>query len=249
VPVAGPSRIRKALLMGAGATVAMGLGLALIVGLKPPGGAKANASVAMTPPAAPAPEAVQLAAVVPVAAAPREAPPPPADTARATPPRETPPPPTETADAEPEPAPRRHAVRGKRKSSVAHHGKRHAQRETRAAKTTKQRKLAAATATTTKSTKASIVRGDPRPTYERGNALLFAGDVTGAIAAYKDAIRDDPFDPIGYRGLGLACEQKGDTTAALRALKKYLKLAPAAADRAMISRRIERLSNRGASTE
>ena len=97
-------------------------------------------------------------------------------------------------------------------------------------------------AAATKPSKASVVRGDPRPTYERGNAALFAGDIAGAITAYKEAVHDDPFDPIGYRGLGLAYEQKGDTTAALRALKKYLKLAPGAADRAIISRRIERLS-------
>ena len=90
-------------------------------------------------------------------------------------------------------------------------------------------------------------RGDPRPPYERGNALLFAGDAEGAIAAYRDAVRDAPADPIGYRGLGLAYEQKGETASAIRALHKYLKLAPHAADRAIISRRIDRLSkNAGA---
>ena len=54
--------------------------------------------------------------------------------------------------------------------------------------------------------------------------------------------RKRPTDPIGYRGLGLAYELKGDTAAAIRALRKYLKLAPDAADRSIISRRIERLS-------
>jgi len=50
----------------------------------------------------------------------------------------------------------------------------------------------------------------------------------------------------GFRlGLGLAYEQQGDTASAIRALRKYLKLAPNAADRAIISRRIERLSRHG----
>jgi hypothetical protein len=45
-----------------------------------------------------------------------------------------------------------------------------------------KRNARAATTTTTE-------RGDPRPHYERGNALLFAGDSKGAIAAYREAIR------------------------------------------------------------
>jgi hypothetical protein len=87
---------------------------------------------------------------------------------------------------------------------------------------------------------------DPRPHYERGNALLFAGDGKGAVAAYREAVKLAPNDPIGFRGLGLAYEQQGETAAAIRALKRYLKLAPNAPDRALIERRIERLSHRSA---
>ena len=85
---------------------------------------------------------------------------------------------------------------------------------------------------------------DPRTPYEHGNALLFAGDGKGAIAAYREAVKSAPSDPIGFRGLGLAYEHEGETAAALRAFKRYLKLAPDAADRSIIQRRIERLAKK-----
>jgi Flp pilus assembly protein TadD len=84
-------------------------------------------------------------------------------------------------------------------------------------------------------------RGDPRPLYEKGNALLFSGDGKGAIAAYREAVRLAPNDPIGFRGLGLAYELQGEKSSALRALRHYVKLAPGAPDRAIIQRRIDRL--------
>ncbi len=87
-------------------------------------------------------------------------------------------------------------------------------------------------------------RSDPRPPYERGNALLFAGDAKGAIVAYREAVKSSPSDPIGFRGLGLAYEQQGENAAAIRALHRYLKLAPGASDRELISRRIDRLAKR-----
>jgi tetratricopeptide (TPR) repeat protein len=89
---------------------------------------------------------------------------------------------------------------------------------------------------------ASPEHADPRTPYEHGNALLFAGDGKGAIAAYREAVRSAPSDPIGFRGLGLAYEQQGESAQAVRALRRYLKLAPNAPDREIISRRIERLS-------
>ena len=212
--------------MGAGATAALVVGLALIVGLRPPGGGKANASVAT--PATPSVETMQLTAVAP-----------------GTAPRDAPPSAAPAADDEPAPR-RRHAVKTKRKSSIAHHGNRQQRHDdARPAKATRQRRVVAATATHN-TPGAPAPRGDPRGPYERGNALLFAGDAAGAIAAYREAVRDAPMDPIGYRGLGLAYEQQGETAAALRALRKYLKLAPDATDRPHISRRIERLSKNGA---
>jgi hypothetical protein len=112
------------------------------------------------------------------------------------------------------------------------HERRHAKREKRIARQTQ---------VATRAARTPAAAGDPRATYERGNALLFSGDATGAVAAYREAVQLAPADPIGYRGLGLAYEQLGQTAAASRALRRYLKLAPGAADRAIISRRIERL--------
>jgi hypothetical protein len=214
------SRTRRWLLMGSGAALA--LGLALVLGLRPSGGAKANASVT-PPPAPPPPETVQLEPVAP-AAAPAEAPP------------------QSAGGAGSKRAPgRRHVVPAKRMSAVAHHGKRHNRQDVRGAKPTR-RAAVVATATKRNTASAPAERGDPRSPYERGNALLFAGDAAGAVAAYRQAVQAAPTDPIGYRGLGLAYEQKGDTAAAIRSLQKYLKLAPAAADRTIITRRIDRLS-------
>ena len=77
--------------------------------------------------------------------------------------------------------------------------------------------------------------------YERGNALLFAGDSKGAIAAYREAIRAAPADPSAFRGLGLAYEQQSEPVFAARALRRYLKLAPNAPDHEIVARRLERL--------
>jgi len=82
---------------------------------------------------------------------------------------------------------------------------------------------------------------DPRPLYEKGNTLLFSGDAKGAIAAYREAVHQAPTDPIGFRGLGLAYELQGETVPAIKAFRRYLKLAPDAPDRAIIHRRIDRL--------
>ena len=71
--------------------------------------------------------------------------------------------------------------------------------------------------------------GDPRPVYEKGNTLLFSGDAKSAIVAYREAVRLAPNDPIGFRGLGLAYELQSETVAAIKAFRRYLKLAPNAA--------------------
>jgi Flp pilus assembly protein TadD len=124
-----------------------------------------------------------------------------------------------------------HATAHKRRFAKRERHDKHARREKRSARATQVASEAAPTSD-----------ADARATYARGNALLFAGDASGAIAAYRKAIELAPADPIGYRGLGLAYEQRGDTSAALKALRKYLKRAPGAADREIISRRIDRLS-------
>ena len=93
------------------------------------------------------------------------------------------------------------------------HQRRYAKREKRVARQTQVAARAART---------PAAAGDPRATYERGNALLFSGDAAGAVAAYREAVQLAPADPIGYRGLGLAYEQLGQTKAASRALRRYL---------------------------
>ena len=64
------------------------------------------------------------------------------------------------------------------------------------------------------------------------------------MAARNEAVRSAPNDPIGFRGLGLAYEQQGEPAQAVKALRRYLKLAPGAADRELISKRIDKLSKR-----
>jgi tetratricopeptide (TPR) repeat protein len=151
--------------------------------------------------------------------------------------------------AEPEPVapapPSRTTTAGKRTRTVAHHATHSKPSKHDVARGARANKAARRVAIAKGGTVARGVgadAGDPRPSYERGTSHLFAGDEAGAIAAFRDAVRKAPHDPIGYRGLGLAYEQKGDTAAAVRALRQYLKLAPSAPDRAIIARRIDRLS-------
>ena len=75
-------------------------------------------------------------------------------------------------------------------------------------------------------------RGDPRPLYERGNALLFAGDGKGAIAAYREAVRVGAVRSRSASAVSASrTSSRARPCAAIRALRRYLKLAPNAADR------------------
>jgi hypothetical protein len=138
------------------------------------------------------------------------------------------------------------SARAQTKVRVAHHAaaheRRYAKHDKHAKRARHERRSARQTAVASRATPASGDDSDARASYQRGNALLFAGDAAGAVAAYRKAVELAPRDPIGYRGLGLAYEQQGGTAAAIRALRKYLKLAPGAADREIISRRIAGLS-------
>jgi outer membrane biosynthesis protein TonB len=173
----------------------------------------------LQPPAEPEPEP---------APAPGEAAPPPAEAppspAPAPPPPEAPPPalPGEKPIEEPR-SPK--ALAGKAEQRARRH-ERH-----------RRRTVAAAAA--------AIPAGAAREAYQRGSALLLAGDSAGAVVAYREAIARDPQEPAGYRGLGLAHAERGERADALRHLRRYLKRAPRAPDRRLIERRIRHLSRKG----
>jgi tetratricopeptide (TPR) repeat protein len=256
-PAAGmlpaPAERRRGLaLLGVG--MGMAIALLAIVGfklLRGPGRAAPPIAATLTKTLAPVVEAVKAEAPseepqppAKVATAPAKAEPAPAKAAPArakatpTPATTLAPEPGRRAPAKPiaEKAPavsRRRAVTQKEKKANARrgaHARALAMREPAAKKTT-----AAAP---------PPERADPRPPYEHGNALLFAGDGKGAIAAYREAVRSAPTDPIGFRGLGLAYEQQGETAQAIKALRRYLKLAPDAPDHDIIARRVDKLSKR-----
>jgi hypothetical protein len=83
-----------------------------------------------------------------------------------------------------------------------------------------------------------------RNAYLSGNDKLFAGDATGAIAAYHEALDLYPGYVGGYRGLGLAYALLGDNKKAIDALKSYVTAAPGAKDAPLIKKRIARLLTR-----
>jgi hypothetical protein len=83
-----------------------------------------------------------------------------------------------------------------------------------------------------------------REAYARGNSQLFGGHVDEAIASFKESLKLDPRNPAVQRGLGLAFVQAGNATMAVQCLKRYLKMSPAASDRALIEKRIEQLGGR-----
>jgi len=83
-----------------------------------------------------------------------------------------------------------------------------------------------------------------RSAYLIGNEKLFAGDAAGAVEAYHEALGLYPGYVGGYRGLGLAYAQLGQTKQALDALKTYVTAAPMANDIALIKKRIARLQGK-----
>ena len=85
-------------------------------------------------------------------------------------------------------------------------------------------------------------KGAAQTAYATGNKKLFAGDAAGAILAYRQVIGMG--SASGYRGLGLAYAQQGDTANAIAAFKKYLQMSPKAADAAVIRKRLAALQGK-----
>ncbi len=86
--------------------------------------------------------------------------------------------------------------------------------------------------------------GQARGAYTAGNQRLFVGDLDGAVRAYRHALELYPGYVGGYRGLGLAYEELGDTANALAALRAYVLAVPSARDVALIRKRIAHLQRR-----
>jgi hypothetical protein len=80
--------------------------------------------------------------------------------------------------------------------------------------------------------------------YQRGNTKLLSGNTAEAIAEFNQALKLNPKDPAGHRGLGLAHAQANNTAEAVKQLKLYLKAAPKANDRAMIEKKIDQLKGK-----
>jgi tetratricopeptide (TPR) repeat protein len=83
--------------------------------------------------------------------------------------------------------------------------------------------------------------GRARNAYTTGNQQLFVGDLDGAVRAYREALEIYPGYVGGYRGLGLAYQQLGDTADALAAFRTYVVAVPKARDIALIKKRISHL--------
>jgi regulator of sirC expression with transglutaminase-like and TPR domain len=86
--------------------------------------------------------------------------------------------------------------------------------------------------------------GLARTAYLSGNQQLFAGDAAGAIRAYRESLSLYAGYVGGYRGLGLAYAQLGDTPNALEAFRMYVDTVPGAKDVALIKKRIARLQGK-----
>jgi hypothetical protein len=86
--------------------------------------------------------------------------------------------------------------------------------------------------------------GRARNAYTTGNQLLFVGDLDRAVRAYREALEIYPGYVGGYRGLGLAYQQLGDTADALAAFRTYVTAVPKARDVALIKKRIDHLQRR-----
>ncbi len=89
-----------------------------------------------------------------------------------------------------------------------------------------------------KSTRPS--RADLDSQYKAALQQFLKGDVQ-AIAGFRSIVRADASYATAWRGLGLASAKHGNKTEAAKALKKYLALAPNAADAGQIRARLEQL--------
>lgn len=79
--------------------------------------------------------------------------------------------------------------------------------------------------------------------YREGIQRYARGDAAGATSALRAVIDRDPSHSPSWRVLGLAYEKEGDRVHAREAFRRYLELAPGAADVDAIRRRMEGLGS------
>ena len=77
--------------------------------------------------------------------------------------------------------------------------------------------------------------------YNLGLSFTLAMDFNSAIAAFEDAVGQDPKDALSFYNLGLLCSTyRQDPKKAIKYYKKYLELAPANSPKSQeVKRRIE----------
>lgn len=76
--------------------------------------------------------------------------------------------------------------------------------------------------------------------YEQGRQQFLARDVRGAIVSFEEAARLMPTNAQVYKQLGRANMRAGNVAQAVESYRRYLELAPNAADRTIVERIIQR---------
>jgi len=61
-----------------------------------------------------------------------------------------------------------------------------------------------------------------RPDHSYAQTLEQRGELEGALAAYRQALRDDPTDPLPYLGTARILERKGEATRGVETLREAL---------------------------
>jgi tetratricopeptide (TPR) repeat protein len=84
-------------------------------------------------------------------------------------------------------------------------------------------------------------RADPGEAYKTGLQQYARGDTSGALSTFRTSLAINPNFAPTWRGLGLVYEKLGNKTQARSAFRRYLQLAPTAADADQVRDRLERL--------
>jgi tetratricopeptide (TPR) repeat protein len=84
-------------------------------------------------------------------------------------------------------------------------------------------------------------KGSVKELCTRAGELYISGKATEAAAVYKQALAIDRDYAPAHKGLGLVAQHMGFTAMAIDELRRYLALAPGAADVTSVRSRIERL--------